>query len=152
MSLVSKVRTFIFRKVVLNATHFLYKNIYGMDIGTGVRISRGARLDKTHPSGIHIGEYTAVTSGAAIMTHDFIHREWREVRIGKDCFLGYGCVILPGVTIGDNVIVAVNSVVGRDVPSNSVVMGNPAKIVERDIVTGHWGIRLDKGNDSVIEH
>ncbi len=45
-----------------------------------------------------------------------------------------------------------NSVVGRDVPSNSVVMGNPARVVEKDIVTGPWGIRLDKGNDTPVRH
>ena len=50
-----------------------------------------------------------------------------------------------------SVIVTGNSVVGRDVPSNCVVMGNPARIVESNIVTGHWGIRLDKGNDSPVE-
>ena len=60
--------------------------------------------------------------------------------------------MLPGVTIGDSVIVTANSVVGRDVASNCVVMGNPARVVENNIVTGAWGIRLDKGNDSEIRH
>jgi acetyltransferase-like isoleucine patch superfamily enzyme len=91
-----------------------------------------------------------VTSGAAILTHDFVNRQHREVRIGRNCFIGYGAVVLPGVTIGDSVIVTANSVVGRDVPSNCVVMGNPARIVEQNIVTGAWGIRLDKGDASPI--
>jgi len=58
---------------------------------------------------------------------------------------------MPGITIGDNCIVAANSLVGRDVQPNCVVMGNPAKVVEQGIVTGEWGIRLDKGNASPIE-
>lgn len=150
MPLVAKIRTAIWRNVVVPWTEFLHRDIYGMDIGKGVRISRGAKLDRTNPKGIHIGDYTAVTSGASIVTHDFVNREWKDVHIGKNCFLGYGCIILPGVTIGDSVIVAGNSVVGRDVPSNCVVMGIPAKVVEQGIVTGPWGIRLDKGNASEI--
>jgi|TARA_Y100000815_G_scaffold53263_1_gene43270 acetyltransferase-like isoleucine patch superfamily enzyme len=152
LSVVAVIRRTIFRKVVLKVTHFLYRNIYGMDIGENTRISWGARLDKTNPKGIHIGDYTAVTSGASIVTHDFVHREWKDVHIGKNCFLGYNCIILPGVTIGDGCIISGNTVVGRDVPPNSVVMGNPGRVVERDIKTGYWGIRLDKGNDSPIEH
>ncbi len=151
MSRVAKLRRFIFRKLVLRWTYLLYRRVYGMDLGQDVRISYGARLDKTHPAGVHIGDFTAVTSGAAVLTHDFVNRQHLDVRIGRNCFIGYGAIILPGVTLGDSVIVTGNSVVGRDVPSNCVVMGNPARIVEKDIVTGPWGIRLDKGNDSPVE-
>lgn len=152
MSLFSKLRTLVHRNVVQPGTMFLYRRIYGMDIGTGVRISLGARIDKTHPAGIHIGDYTAVTSGAAILTHDFVNRRHTDVHVGKNCFIGYGAIILPGVRLGDSVIVTGNSVVGRDVPSNCVVMGNPARVVENNIVTGPWGIRLDKGDASPVKH
>ncbi|MCB2129600.1 MAG: acyltransferase [Rhodobacteraceae bacterium] len=152
MSVIAKARTFVHRKIVIPGMYLVYRRFYGMDIGEGVRISRGAKLDKTYPKGIHIGDYTAVTSGAAILTHDFVNRRHMDVRIGRNCFIGYGAIILPGVTIGDNVIVTGNSVVGRDVPSNCVVMGNPARPVETGIVTGEWGIRLDKGNDAPIKH
>ncbi len=150
MSLLAKVRTFVHRNLVLPGVTFLYGRVYGMDIGRDVRISLGARLDKTNPGGIHIGDCTAITSGAAVLTHDFVNRAHREVRIGRNCFIGYGAIVLPGVTIGDSVIVTGNSVVGRDVPSNCVVMGNPARIVENNIVTGPWGIRLDKGNAAPV--
>lgn len=150
MSLIAKIRTAVHRNIVIPATYAYYRRFFGMDIGEGVRISFGARIDKTHPRGIHIGDYTAVTSGAAILTHDFTNRQHRDVHIGKNCFIGYGAIVLPGVTIGDSVIVTGNSVVGRDVPANSVVMGNPARVVEKDIVTGPWGIRLDKGNDTPV--
>lgn len=148
----SRLRTFVFKRVLVPLGTAYYRKVYGMKIGEGVRISRGARLDKTNPGGIKIGDYTAVVSGAAIFTHDFVNRTHANVTVGKNCFIGYGAIILPGVTVGDSVIVAGNSVVGRDVPSNSIVMGNPARVVERDIVTGPWGIRLDKGNDTPVEH
>lgn len=150
MSLLSRLRTLVHRKLVLPGVTGWYRRVHGMDLGRGVRISRGARLDRTNPRGIHIGDFTAVTSGAAILTHDFVNRRHEPVRIGRNCFIGYGAVVLPGVSIGDSVIVTANSVVGRDVPANTVVMGNPARVVEHNIVTGPWGIRLDKGNSAPV--
>jgi acetyltransferase-like isoleucine patch superfamily enzyme len=150
VSLVSRFRTILHRWVVQPGMTTLHRRFFGMDIGKGVRISLRARIDKTHPEGIHIGDYTAVASGAIILTHDFVNREWKDTRIGSHCFLGFNSVVLPGVTVGDHCIVAVNSVVARNVPDHSVVMGNPAKIIEQGIVTGPWGIRLDKGNAAPV--
>ena len=151
MSLLSTLRTAVHRHIVLPGVNFWFRRVYGMDLGDDVRISLSARLDKTNPGGIHIGDCTAITSGAAILTHDFVNRQHLDVYIGRNCFIGYGAIVLPGVRIGDSVIVTGNSVVGRDVPSNCVVMGNPARVVENNIVTGAWGIRLDKGNSSPIK-
>lgn len=150
MTLLSTFRTIVHRNLVQPSMMFLYRRVYGMDIGRDVRISMGARLDKTNPKGVHIGDFTAITSGAAILTHDFVNRLHTDVYIGRNCFIGYGAIVLPGVRIGDSVIVTGNSVVGRDVPSNSIVMGNPARVVESNIVTGPWGIRLDKGISAPI--
>ena len=51
------------------------------------------------------------------------------ITIGDNCWIGGGSIICPGVTIGDNVVVGAGSVVVKDVPSNVVVAGNPAKII-----------------------
>jgi serine acetyltransferase len=51
------------------------------------------------------------------------------VSIGENCFIGFGAVIMPGVKIGDNVVVGAGSIVTKDVPSDSVVVGVPAKVV-----------------------
>ena len=51
------------------------------------------------------------------------------ITIGSDVWIGGSCVILPGVTIGDHSIVAAGSVVTKDVPKNTIVAGNPAKIL-----------------------
>jgi len=61
MPLISSIRQFLMRRVMVKLNRFVYVTLYGMDIGEGVRISRGARLDKTNPKGIHIGAYSAVT-------------------------------------------------------------------------------------------
>ncbi|MGH9738303.1 MAG: acyltransferase [Candidatus Acidiferrales bacterium] len=118
-----------------------YRRFWGMDIGEEVAISSSAKLDLTNPKGVHIGDYTAITFGAAILTHDFVHRRHKDTRIGSYCMIGAGAKIMPGVTIGDHCIVGPNSVVVFDVPSNTTVMGVPARIIDRGIVTGKWGIR-----------
>jgi acetyltransferase-like isoleucine patch superfamily enzyme len=113
-----------------------------MNIGEGAEISFSARLDKTNPKGIHIGSYTAVTFESVILTHDFVNRKHKDVKIGSNCLIGARSIIYPGVTIGDHCIVAAASVVMKDVPPNSVVSGNPARIVETNIRTGKMGHRL----------
>lgn len=52
-----------------------------------------------------------------------------NVRIGKNCWIGAGAVILPGVTIGDNSVIGAGSVVTKDIPANSVAVGNPCRVI-----------------------
>ena len=54
----------------------------------------------------------------------------KPISIGKDCWIGGGAIVLPGVTIGDRVVVGAGSVVTKDIPSDAVVVGNPAKIIK----------------------
>ena len=51
------------------------------------------------------------------------------VRIGKNCWIGAGAVILPGVTIGDNSVIGAGSVVTKDMPSGVVAVGNPCRVM-----------------------
>jgi acetyltransferase-like isoleucine patch superfamily enzyme len=61
----------------------------------------------------------------------FYPRMTAPVKIGKGSWVAAGCMILPGVTIGENSVVAIGSVVVRDVQPYSVVMGNPAKFIKK---------------------
>lgn len=63
----------------------------------------------------------------------WIHSDSKEILIGRNVWIGENSRICKGVTIGDNSIVAANSVVTKDVPANSIAAGNPAKIVKSDI-------------------
>lgn len=128
--------------LVVNAVRIYYNKVWGMHIGEGTRVSLSAKLDQANPGGIHIGRHTALTFGSAMLSHDFPNRQHLDTRIGSYCFIGCGAIIMPGVTIGDHCIVGAGSIVMRDVPSNSVVMGNPARVIERDIMTAEFGVRV----------
>ncbi len=123
----------------------LYLNkIWGMNIAEGCAISFDAKLDKANPRGIHIGRDTAVNFGSAVLSHDFVRRMHVDTRIGERCQIGAHAIIMPGVTVGDSCIIAAGSVVIRDVPSGSLVFGNPGRVMESGIVTGKWGIILSR--------
>jgi maltose O-acetyltransferase len=88
---------------------------------------------------VKIGDYTLFAPHVQIYaaTHPIdgnIRLEGLElgapVTIGRNCWIGGHSVILPGVTIGDNCVVGAGSVVAKDIPANSVVVGNPAKVVK----------------------
>ena len=141
--LASRMREALRNVVVAIRRHYLIR-VWKMDIGEGTVISLSAKLDKTNPRGIHIGKYTVVTFGSAILTHDYVNNRDGDVHIGDNCFVGAHSIILPGVTIGDSCIVAAASVVARDVPAGSLVTGNPARVVEANVKTTHYGVRSSR--------
>ena len=92
-------------------------------------------VDDTH---IYVGDHTMFGPNVTIATAGHpICPELRQkglqynmpVRIGKNCWLGAGVIVLPGVTIGDNVVIGAGSVVTRDIPSNVVAVGNPCRVL-----------------------
>lgn len=118
-----------------------YNRVWGTHIERGVRLSLTAKLDKTNPQGIYIGEYTIVTFRTSILTHDFVNRKHLDVHIGSHCFIGCGTIIMPGVRIGNHCIIGAGTVVKDDIPDNSVVVGVPGRIIESGIETIEWGMR-----------
>lgn len=129
------------RNNILRARTWYFRTVYGMNLAKDVRISFKARLDKTNPQGLTIGEKTMVTFDAIVLSHDFASRKHdSKTVIGSYCFIGCGSIILPNITIGDHVIVAAGSVVTKDVPSNCIVAGNPAKVLKTGIQTIDYGM------------
>lgn len=129
----------VFRGLILDVRIWYLRKILGMHIGNGVKISLNAKLDKTNPKGVYIGDDTYIAFDVAILAHDMSRLIHKDVKIGKRCFIGARSIILPGVTIGDEVVVAAGSVVTKDVPDNVIVAGNPAKVM-RSVSTGKLGI------------
>ncbi|QGP78210.1 acyltransferase [Sphingobium sp. CAP-1] len=123
----------------------LLNRFWGMSIDPTVRISMSAKLDKTNPRGLHIAERSYVAFGATILCHDMTRGLYMDTHIGRYCFIGARSLIMPGVTIGDECIVAAGAVVTRDVPARSIVAGNPATIIRSDIEVGPYGRFLSAG-------
>ncbi len=115
------------------------RHIYHMNISSTARIAFGAYLDKTNPKGISIDDESFVAVGAMILTHDYCRSIYKKTSIGKQCFIGARSIILPGVSIGDHVIVGAGSIVTKDVKSHCIVAGNPAKIIKENINTTKYG-------------
>jgi acetyltransferase-like isoleucine patch superfamily enzyme len=119
----------------------LGKEYYAKKIG--VRIGKGCRIYTysfgSEPFLISIGNKVTITKGVTFITHD--GSTWlisdkkgrrylfRRIEIGDNVFIGMNSIILPGIKIGDNVIIAAGSVLTKSIPSNSVVGGNPAKLI-----------------------
>ena len=118
---------------------FVLRKIYHMNISPTARIAFGSFLDKTNPKDIYIGDESFIATGVIILTHDFCRSLYKKTIIGKKCFIGARSIILPGVKIGDHVIVGSGSVVTKDVKSNCIVAGNPAQIIKENINTTKYG-------------
>ena len=91
-------------------------------------------IDMGAPAAYHIGTRVTLTN-CRLLTHDAaITKATGCVRmghifIGDDVYVGAGAIILPNVSIGNKVIIGAGSVVAKDIPDNSVVVGNPCKII-----------------------
>jgi acetyltransferase-like isoleucine patch superfamily enzyme len=118
-------------------------NIYASR-SLGVKIGEGCRIYTSsfgfEPWLISIGDRVTVTSGVQFITHDgatWLLRDqkgrryrYAPIEIGSDVFIGVNSIILPGVRIGNRVIVAAGSVINRSIPDNCVVAGVPAKFIK----------------------
>lgn len=133
-----KIRMLI-RIVAIKILYFIYTRVYKMDISKTARISFNAKLDKTYPKGIHIDDESYVASGAIIFAHDYSRDIHVETFIGKRCFIGANAIIMAGITIGDSVIVGAGAIVTKDVPSNCIIVGNPARVIQQNIKTRKFG-------------
>ncbi|MBP3697457.1 MAG: sugar O-acetyltransferase [Clostridia bacterium] len=99
-------------------------------------------VDDTH---IYVGDYTMLAPNVVIATaghpilpelHEKAYQYNMPVHIGRNCWIGAGALIMPGVTIGDNTVIGAGSVVTKDIPANVVAVGNPCRVLreigERD--------------------
>ena len=142
MGLISKIRIWGY-SCYTKLYPGILRRFFGMTIGKGTIISRRANLDwNVNPKGVHIGEDCVLTS-VTILTHDACRKMKGDVYIGDRCFIGASSIIMPNVHIGDEVVVGAGSVVTKDVPSNCIVAGNPAKVIRTGVHCGKRGVILN---------
>ena len=123
----------------------LHANMAGAYVHFGKNVYANFNLTLVDDGHIYVGDYTMIGPNVTIATagHPILpelrekgYQYNMEVHIGKNCWLGSGVVVLPGVTIGDNVVVGAGSIVTKDLPSNVVAVGNPCWVLremnERD--------------------
>lgn len=139
-----KVKYYIMEKIsiVVQKLRYLKLKILGYsNIHPTAIIESRLNLDRVYPEGIHIGENTLIASRTTILCHEHVKRDKDDSRnpwvtntyIGRNTFIGIGAIILPGVTIGDQVIIGAGSVVTKNIPSYSIAVGNPARVIRSNI-------------------
>lgn len=110
-------------------------------IKRGLTIGRNCKLGNcviapSHCFHITIGDNVTFGPRVHILAHDASTKVFlnytrvANVKIGNNIFIGAHSIVLPGVTIGDNVIIGAGSIVSRNIPSNSVAVGSPAKVIK----------------------
>ncbi len=123
----------------------LHTNFGGRHVHFGRQVYANFNLTLVDDTHIYVGDCTMFGPNVVVATAGHpILPELREqgyqfnmpVHIGRNCWLGSGVIVLPGVTIGDNVVVGAGSVVTKDLPDNVVAVGNPCRVLrevgERD--------------------
>ena len=115
-----------------------HSNFGGRHVHFGKNVYANFDLTLVDDTDIYVGDYTMIGPGVTIATAGHpIQPELRRkgmqynipVHIGKNCWIGAGAIILPGVTIGDNSVIGAGSVVTKDIPANVVAVGNPCRVL-----------------------
>ncbi len=107
----------------------------GLKIGRNVTIMPNVIIDDKYPYLISIGDNCSFSNGVLILAHDATtfkftggYSKVAKVEIKDNVYVGQNSIILPGITIGSNVLVAAGSVVNKNIPENSCVAGVPARV------------------------
>ena len=116
----------------------LHSNMGGHHVHFGKNVYANYNLTLVDDTHIYVGDYTMFGPNVTIATAGHpIEPSLRQrglqynmpVHIGKNCWLGAGVIVMPGVTIGDNTVIGAGSIVTRDIPSGVVAVGNPCRVL-----------------------
>ena len=138
------------RKMGINISDTYYATKHGF-------IAPSVSFDANDYSLITIGDATTISLDVVFLTHDYSiskglklidpnlsGRFLKPIRVGSNCFIGMRTILLPGTTLGDNVIVGAGAVVKGTFPDNVVIAGNPAKVI---CTTDEWAKRHYEAKD-----
>lgn len=111
----------------------------GVTIGRGVFVGLDTWLDDQFPELIVIEDEVVISFRVTVIVHDDARRmdailpgqadgTVAPVTLRRGCYLGAGCIVLPGVTVGERAVVGAGAVVTRDVPAGKIAVGVPARV------------------------
>ena len=116
----------------------LHANFGGKHVHFGKNVYANYNLTMVDDTHIYVGDNTMIGPNVTIATaghpidpalRDVQAQFNMEVLIGRNVWIGGGCVLLPGVSIGDNTVIGAGSIVTKDIPANVVAYGNPCRVI-----------------------
>ena len=116
----------------------LHSNWGGKHVHFGKGVYANFNLTLVDDTHIYVGDNTMIGPNVVLATagHPILpelrplaYQYNMPIHIGKNCWLGAGVIVLPGITIGDNSVIGAGSVVTKDIPANVVAVGNPCKVL-----------------------
>lgn len=165
MSLKSRIKNLKLRYARTSTKSYIaYLRKCGIKIGDNLWVTPKVEtlsIDITRPSLIEIGDNVRLNQHLTILTHDggfyvlknkyneFIAQSGR-VKIGNNVYFGRHCTVFKNVTIGDNCIIGFGSVVSKDIPSNSIAVGAPARVV--GTIENYYDKRQSKYIDEALDY
>lgn len=114
----------------MSLKRYIYRKFLKMTIGQNTSFAYKVLPDLFYPELISVGNNSVIGYNTTILTHEVLVDEWRygRVSIGHHTLIGANVTILPGVTIGNHVKVGAGTVITKDVPDYSFIIGNPMHI------------------------
>lgn len=166
----SKLRFYYYtkvKKITPNEYNIMRMRKSGIKIGERCRIY--TFLQSHEPAMLEIGDDVTISGDVALITHDNSILKYLDpktdvvgkIMIGDRCFLGNKCIVMLGVTLGENCIVGAGAVVTHSFPPHSVVAGNPARKIcttdqlaekYKDYAIDFGVIPWEKRNQYILEH
>lgn len=157
--MVAKILSYINNLYLLRSKPEKYAEKMGVKVNGRLYIYGGKHgMFGSEPFMIELGDNVHITGECQFLTHDgstLIFRKeiptleiTKPIKIGNDVFIGFRTLILPGVTIGNRCVIGAGSVVNRDIPDNSLAVGNPCRVIK----TSDELLEKLKGNSLRVGH
>lgn len=136
---IKKIYRYLYKQIIGKISPIKFAKKIGVNMGRNVHfygyISWGSE-----PWIITMGNNIHITDGVRFITHDggtLLYRErvpdleiTKPIKLGNNIYIGNNAIIMPGVIVGDNVVIGAGAVVTKNIPSNSVAVGIPARVIK----------------------
>ena len=136
---IRKIYRFLYQSIVGKLAPVKFAKKVGVNMGDNIHIY-GKVSWGSEPWIITIGSNIHITDGVRFITHDggtLLYRSQvpdleitKPIRLGDDVYIGNNVILLPGVTVGNKVIIGAGAVVTKNIPDNSVAVGVPARVIK----------------------